>query len=137
ARARLDCVVGARRTVRDVLPDRQVREQEGVLIHDAQSSAFRRRASEIFAAEQHAAARGAHDTRDRLEKRGLPGTGRTDHDAVRTLWNLEGDVGQLEPAGPRVDVVERAHRSRGSPWRSARSAASGISANNTSTAATG
>src|SRR5436190_24211426 len=116
-----------------------MRKQVRLLIHEREPAPFGRRMREVRAAEDEPALRDRNEAGNRFDQRRLARAGGTDDDAIGALGHLERDVVDREITDARGDALEPDHRrrsgSRSSP-RNARSAASGINASSTSTAAT-
>ena len=87
--AHVGCRLRARRAVRDVRADVEMRKQICVLIDDAESSRFWRRVGQVIAAEYDATRRRLDDAGDRLEQRCLSRTGGTNDDAISALRHVE------------------------------------------------
>jgi hypothetical protein len=83
------CRLRARRAVRDVRADVEMRKQICVLIDDAESSRFWRRVGQVIAAEYDTTRRRLDDAGDRLEQRCLSRTGGTNDDAISALRHVE------------------------------------------------
>src|SRR5262249_21164457 len=126
----------AHRAITHVLAHREMRKQVSVLIHDAEPAILRLGAREVLAAEHNAAGAHGHATGNRLEERGLAGTGGPAYNAVCASRDGQTHVRQGKASRARGDMLERNHPDA-LDARSARNASSGIIARITSTAATG
>ncbi len=123
--------------VGDVLPHREVGEEERVLVDESHAAGLGRRSARIGAVELHAPRGGREESGDHLEQGRLPGARGADDDAVRRGLEREAHRVEREAPLPRGDAVEADHRSGRRSVRSARRSVSGTSARIASAAATG